>query len=178
VRAGTVALGAGGDAGARVPGPRLVMRQRHDLLAGGHRRQPGLLLRLAAAARQRLGPQQQRAQEGLRHQPAAQRLEHRGQLGQAHLRSAEALGQQDAHPAELRHLLPEVARESRGVVGVPQRAQPRHRRVAVREVRGGLGQEILVFALYELHESGLRGRTARPVYAGASGRPRIFSKMI
>jgi hypothetical protein len=91
------------------------------------RRKPspsGSAFGLASAEPKRLTREQHRGQEGLRREGATERLEHSDELRHAEVRTAQRFGKGNARPAEVRHLLPELAGEAGGIGAVSERTHP------------------------------------------------------
>ena len=128
-----------------------VDRERRQQRAVGDLRQMLGLLRVAAAARQRRSREHGGRKERRRHQGAADFLHHHAGLDAAEPAAAEIFRHQQAGKSHLGKRLPELAGKSRGVLGVAQLPQMRHRRLVADKAARAVAQHGLFFGEDECH---------------------------
>ena len=110
-----------------------------------------LLERLAAAEQQSVAAEQHRRDEGLRREHATALAEHHPKLAVAHVGAADGLGERNADPAELAHLLPEIPVNPVASPPVAELSHALHGRLLVEEGLRHVAQDQLVFAEDESH---------------------------
>ena len=138
----------------RVPArARLELRQRDAQRARCELREQLLLLHRAAALEQRDAAQDHRREERAGLHDAAHLLEDDDQVDEVEARAAVLLGQDEAHPAEPRHLLPLLVAEAPLVLH--HLADVGHGAFLGEEVARRLAEHLLLFAEAEVHPGSL-----------------------
>src|SRR5437879_3955269 len=127
---------------------RLRPRQRHARLAPGDLREPLLLLRVGAGLEDR-EPAEQRREEWPRHHGAAHLFHEHGEVDEAEPGAAVGLGIDEAQPALLGELGPELRREAR-VLG-HARADELGRALVLEELPRRRAEHLLVGVEPEIH---------------------------
>src|SRR6266702_4044820 len=120
----------------------------------GHGGEVLAALRVGAAEQDRVRAEEDGRQHRLRHEAAPELLHDDHQVPVAEPEAAVLLGQDDARPAEPRHLAPELAREAVRVGRVAQRADALQGRAPRDELACGVLEELLLFREDEVHQSG------------------------
>src|SRR4029453_7425468 len=129
---------------------RLEPRERRDLRAVGERREPAAALCVVARFADR-GRGDRGREKGRGEERAPHLSKHHDEIAPAEAGAAVRLGNRQAEPAELAHLLPEVAREALG--RLHQVTDLGHRTMRVEELAHLLTKQVLFFGEAEFHVS-------------------------
>ncbi len=106
------------------------------------------------------GQRGEAGQFGLGRQTAAESLYDERQLRQPEVGTAVNLGERNAYPSQISHLFPQFARETNGVALIAQCAHAGNGRAFADEIGSGLRNQLLIFALNQLH-GGLLNRAGQ-----------------